>query len=227
MDDVNENCIDEDEYLIELQLRLNALKKERINAQMEAQLVDNRVHKLKQDEAREIKKLNKTKQQANDKINHYKRLVEHMKLKEERKRVKDEEIEKKKERNRKIRFMKSANHFSNFVNNKGEWNEQGMYGSGKTKGKTIHENVTYNDDLSKRESKWNEERGLDDNYNKKVELRDALKQQLQKEIKERNEIQEQQKKLKDVEQTLLKRLQTTTEIYTQCKYSYIITIHSN
>ena len=92
-DDVNDNnSIDEDEYLIELQLRLNAVKKERINAQMEAKLVDNRVHKLKQDEEKEIKKLNKTKQQANDKINYYKRLVENMKLKEERKRVKDEEM---------------------------------------------------------------------------------------------------------------------------------------
>ena len=101
MDD--NSSIDEDEYLIELQLRLNAVKKERINAQMEAQLIDNRVHKLKQDEEKEIKKLNKTKQQANDKINYYKRLVENMKLKEERQRVKDEEIEKKKEHNKKIR----------------------------------------------------------------------------------------------------------------------------
>jgi hypothetical protein len=218
-DDVNDNnSIDEDEYLIELQLRLNAVKKERINAQMEAKLVDNRVHKLKQDEEKEIKKLNKTKQQANDKINYYKRLVENMKLKEERKRVKDEEIEKKKEHNKKIRYMKSANHI-----NKRNCNDYEMYRS-KYKGKyNINNNTITNEELTKRESKWNEVGGLDDNYSKKVEIRDTLKKQLQKEIKERNEIQEQQKKLKEVEQTLLKRLQTTTEIYTQCK-SYIIYI---
>ena len=212
-DDVNDNnSIDEDEYLIELQLRLNAVKKERINAQMEAKLVDNRVHKLKQDEEKEIKKLNKTKQQANDKINYYKRLVENMKLKEERKRVKDEEIEKKKEHNKKIRYMKSANHI-----NKRNCNEHEMYRS-KYKGKYNNSNNTMtNEELTKRESKWNEVGGLDDNYTKKVEIRDTLKKQLQKEIKERNEIQEQQKKLKEVEQTLLKRLQTTTEIYNQCK----------
>ena len=165
MDDVNENSIDEDEYLIELQLRLNAVKKERINAQMEAQLVDNRVHKLKQDEEKEIKKLNKTKQQANDKINYYKRLVENMKLKEERKRVKDEEIEKKKEQNKKIRFMKSANHI-----NKRGGSEHEMYNSKyKTKNININNINTNNEELSKRESKWNEEGGLDDHYSKKEE----------------------------------------------------------
>ena len=63
-----EEEVEEDEYLQELQLRLNQMKIERKAAENDAKLLNNRLNMLKNEEEKQWKKIENKKKKANEKL---------------------------------------------------------------------------------------------------------------------------------------------------------------
>ena len=82
--------------MMELHSKLSKMQQERKDAQSQAKILNNRVAMLKNQEMKNLRKIEDTKKLVNNKILRLQEIVENKKLLEERKRIKELEIENKK-----------------------------------------------------------------------------------------------------------------------------------
>ena len=96
------NDIEEDEYMNQLYINLAKIRKERKEAQDNAKLLDNRLNLLKKEEKRELIKLEITKNKANNKLLRLYEISENNKIIEKVKKNKNDDIEIKRNRIKKM-----------------------------------------------------------------------------------------------------------------------------
>ena len=101
-DNLDYNDVDEDEYMQQLYKQLAKMRQERKDAQSNAKSLDNRLNLLKEEERKTLKKIEATRKMANNKLLRLQERVENNRIIEEAKKLKEKEIEKKRERNKKM-----------------------------------------------------------------------------------------------------------------------------
>ena len=99
-EEVSLENIDEDLYMEELYLRLTQMKQERKKAEDNAKLLDNRLNLLKSEEIKTLKKIEITKQKANEKYQNLQFLAKNRNIKNEAKIKKEKDLKLKKEQNK-------------------------------------------------------------------------------------------------------------------------------
>ena len=99
-EEVSLENIDEDLYMEELYLRLTQMKQERKKAEENAKLLDNRLNLLKSEEIKTLKKIEITKQKANEKYQNLQFLAKNRNIKNEAKIKKEKDLKLKKEQNK-------------------------------------------------------------------------------------------------------------------------------
>ena len=99
-EEVSLENIDEDLYMEELYLRLTQMKQERKKAEENAKLLDNRLNLLKSEEIKTLKKIEITKQKANEKYQNLQFLAKNRYIKNEAKIKKEKDLKLKKEQNK-------------------------------------------------------------------------------------------------------------------------------
>ena len=103
-ENLNDNEDEEDDnYLQELYLKLAEMKKERKEAQKNAQILDNRINMLKNEEEKRWKNIENKKKKVNEKYIYLKNVADNMKQLENAKLKKEKEIEEKKQNNQKLK----------------------------------------------------------------------------------------------------------------------------
>ena len=93
--------------MMELHTKLSNMQKERKDAQSQAKMLNNRVNMLKNQERKNLQKIENDKKLVNNKILHLQQMVENKKIIEERKKVKQMELENKlnKQNDKKLRII--------------------------------------------------------------------------------------------------------------------------
>ena len=100
LEEVSLENIDEDLYMQELYLRLSQMKKERKQAEENANLLNNRLNLLKGEESKALKQIELTKKKANDKYQNLQFLLKNNNIKNEAKQNKEKDLILKKQQNK-------------------------------------------------------------------------------------------------------------------------------
>ena len=98
----------DDDYLISLHRRLQLIKKERIRAEQDTQLLDGRVKCLKNEQEKTLKKIAVTRKKTEDKELARARVEDKIRAKEEFRRMKELELQQKKEQNQNFKDANRA-----------------------------------------------------------------------------------------------------------------------
>lgn len=230
---LKEEFEDEDEYLKELQTKLIQAKHERKKTEKEADILDNRLNKLKIEEENELKKIENISKKVQEKIEKYKFLSNNINQQNLLKQIKQAEIEEKKIKNQKMKEEIKKN----IENKKNERSQQV-----KEEAKLFKLYKQYNENLKEvinsenyknNKTKWqiikgqhilDKERKISSEYEKKLKLRDELQQRLIREIELRDKAKAEKDKVEQEEMEYMKKLQTTTQIHKYSKLQYIIII---
>ena len=230
---LKEEFEDEDEYLKELQTKLIQAKHERKKTEKEADVLDNRLNKLKIEEENELKKIENISKKVQEKIEKYKFLSNNINQQNLLKQKKQAEIEEKKVKNKKMKEEIKKN----IENKKNERSQQV-----KEEAKLFKLYKQYNENLKEvinsenfknNKTKWqiikgqhilDKERKIASEYEKKLKLRDELQQRLIREIELRDKAKAEKDKVEQEEMEYMKKLQTTTQIHKYSKLQYIIII---
>lgn len=230
---LKEKFDDEDEYLKELQTKLIQAKHERKKTEKEADILDNRLNKLKIEEENELKKIENISKKVQEKIEKYKFLSNNINQQNLLKQIKQVEIEEKKIKNQKMKEEIKKN----IENKKNERSQQV-----KEEAKLFKLYKQYNENLKEvinsenfknNKTKWqiikgqhilDKERKIASEYEKKLKLRDELQQRLIREIELRDKAKAEKDKVEQEEMEYMKKLQTTTQIHKYSKLQYIIII---
>lgn len=230
---LKEEFEDEDEYLKELQTKLIQAKHERKKTEKEADILDNRLNKLKIEEENELKKIENISKKVQEKIEKYKFLSNNINQQNFLKQIKQAEIEEKKIKNQKMKEEIKKN----IETKKNERSQQV-----KEEAKLFKLYKQYNENLKEvinsenfknNKTKWqiikgqhilDKERKIASEYEKKLKLRDELKQRLIREIELRDQAKAEKDKVEQEEMEYMKKLQTTTQIHKYSKLQYIIII---
>lgn len=230
---LKEEFEDEDEYLKELQTKLIQAKHERKKTEKEADILDNRLNKLKIEEENELKKIENISKKVQEKIEKYKFLSHNINQQNFLKQIKQAEIEEKKIKNQKMKEEIKKN----IETKKNERSQQV-----KEEAKLFKLYKQYNENLKEvinsenfknNKTKWqiikgqhilDKERKIASEYEKKLKLRDELKQRLIREIELRDQAKAEKDKVEQEEMEYMKKLQTTTQIHKYSKLQYIIII---
>ena len=230
---LKEEFEDEDEYLKELQTILIQAKHERKKTEKEADILDNRLNKLKIEEENELKKIENISKKVQEKIEKYKFLSNNINQQNFLKQIKQAEIEEKKIKNQKMKEEIKKN----IETKKNERSQQV-----KEEAKLFKLYKQYNENLKEvinsenfknNKTKWqiikgqhilDKERKIASEYEKKLKLRDELQQRLIREIELRDQAKAEKDKVEQEEMEYMKKLQTTTQIHKYSKLQYIIII---
>lgn len=230
---LKEEFEDEDEYLKELQTKLIQAKHERKKTEKEADILDNRLNKLKIEEENELKKIENISKKVQEKIEKYKFLSNNINQQDFLKQIKQAEIEEKKIKNQKMKEEIKKN----IETKKNERSQQV-----KEEAKLFKLYKQYNENLKEvinsenfknNKTKWqiikgqhilDKERKIASEYEKKLKLRDELQQRLIREIELRDQAKAEKDKVEQEEMEYMKKLQTTTQIHKYSKLQYIIII---
>ena len=230
---LKEEFEDEDEYLKELQTKLIQAKHERKKTEKEADILDNRLNKLKIEEENELKKIENISKKVQEKIEKYKFLSNNINQQNFLKQIKQAEIEEKKIKNQKMKEEIKKN----IETKKNERSQQV-----KEEAKLFKLYKQYNENLKEvinsenfknNKTKWqiikgqhilDKERKIASEYEKKLKLRDELQQRLIREIELRDQAKAEKDKVEQEEMEYMKKLQTTTQIHKYSKLQYIIII---
>lgn len=230
---LKEEFEDEDEYLKELQTKLIQAKHERKKTEKEADILDNRLNKLKIEEENELKKIENISKKVQEKIEKYKFLSNNINQQNFLKQIKQAEIEEKKKKNQKMKEEIKKN----IETKKNERSQQV-----KEEAKLFKLYKQYNENLKEvinsenfknNKTKWqiikgqhilDKERKIASEYEKKLKLRDELQQRLIREIELRDQAKAEKDKVEQEEMEYMKKLQTTTQIHKYSKLQYIIII---
>ena len=100
----------DENYMIELHNKLSKMQQERKDVQSQAKILNNRVAMLKNQEMKNLRKIEDTKKLVNNKILRLQEIVENKKILEERKRIKELEIENKKNKNKNLKEEIESNY---------------------------------------------------------------------------------------------------------------------
>ena len=98
----------DDDYLISLHRHLQLIKKERIKAEQDTQLLDGRVKCLKNEQEKTLKKIAVTRKKTEDKELARARVEDKLRAKEEFRRMKELELQQKKEQNQNFKDANRA-----------------------------------------------------------------------------------------------------------------------
>ena len=230
---LKEEFEDEDEYLKELQTKLIQAKHERKKTEKEADVLDNRLNKLKIEEENELKKIENISKKVQEKIEKYKFLSNNIKQQNLLKQKKQAEIEEKKVKNKKMKEEIKKN----IENKKNERSQQvkeeaKLFKLYKQYNQNLKE-VINTENFKNNKTKWqiikgqhilDKERKIASEYEKKLKLRDELQQRLIREIELRDKAKAEKDKVEQEEMEYMKKLQTTTQIHKYSKLQYIIII---
>ena len=216
------NEVDEDNYMQELYTQLAKMRQERKDAQNNAKLLDNRVNLLRNEERKELKKIESAKQKANNKLIRLQQMVETNKIREESKKLKEKEIEIKKNHNKKMNeeiknktekskamHKKQIEGGAKLVKMQKQYNKQ-LYDF--LKKENFNENKTkYN--CLKNQKSYNEEQKKLISREKRMFLKQELEKKLLEEYRLKEEAEAKKCKAEQEEIEIIKKLQTTTQLH--------------
>ena len=216
------NEVDEDNYMQELYTQLAKMRQERKDAQNNAKLLDNRVNLLRNEERKELKKIENAKQKANNKLIRLQQMVETNKIREESKKLKEKEIEIKKNHNKKMNeeiktktekskamHKKQIEDGAKLVKMQKQYNKQ-LYDF--LKKENFNENKTkYN--CLKNQKSYNEEQKKLISREKRMFLKQELEKKLLEEYRLKEEAEAKKCKAEQEEIEIIKKLQTTTQLH--------------
>jgi hypothetical protein len=214
--------VDEEEYMQQLYKQLAKMRQERKDAQSNAKSLDNRLNLLKEEERKTLKKIEATKKMANNKLLRLQERVENNRIKEEAKKIKEKEIEKKRERNKKMIEEIKNNTAKNkafrqkqiedearLVKMQKQYNKQ-MFNY--LKEENINENKTRYKCL-KSHKNFNDEKKKIENREKRLKLKQELEKKLLEEYRLKEEAEAKKCKAEQEELEIIKKLQTTTQLH--------------
>lgn len=220
--DVDYENMDEDLYMQELHLRLNQMRQERKEAEKNAQLLDNRLNLLKGEELKTWKKIEKSKQKANDKLLHLQHMVENVKQREDAKRRKEIEIQNKREANQKMKneiqaniqykkneLRKHVEDEAKLLKLQKQYNQQLVNFLNSEKINLNKSKCSY----VKSQNFINKEKKQIINHEKRMRLKEELERKLIEEYKLKEEAEAKKNKAEQEEMEVIKKLQTTTQLH--------------
>ena len=221
-DNLDYNDVDEDEYMQQLYKQLAKMRQERKDAQSNAKSLDNRLNLLKEEERKTLKKIEATRKMANNKLLRLQERVENNRIIEEAKKLKEKEIEKKRERNKKMIEEIKNNTAKNkafrqkqiedearLVKMQKQYNKQ-MFNY--LKEENINENKTRYKCL-KNHKNFNDEKKRIENREKRLKLKQDLEKKLLEEYRLKEEAEAKKCKAEQEELEIIKKLQTTTQLH--------------
>ena len=216
------NDIDEDIYMQELYRRLNQMRQERKDAQKDANLLNNRLNLLKEEERKTWKKIEQAKYKANGKLAHLKHIVSFSKLLENSKKIREQEIENKKVKNQRMNIVIKYNTEKNKAELKKQIEEEA---------KLLKAQKDYNKQLTnflkqeklkqnkvkcacvKNEKSYNDEKKKIIKHERRMRLKEELERKLIEEYRLKEEAEAKKCKAEQEEVEIIKKLQTTTQIH--------------
>ena len=221
-EEVSLENIDEDLYMEELYLRLTQMKQERKKAEDNAKLLDNRLNLLKSEEIKTLKKIEITKQKANEKYQNLQFLAKNRNIKNEAKIKKEKDLKLKKEQNKlmtntiknntainKAKFKKQIEDEAKLLKIQKIYNKQLINFINEEK---LNENKAKYNNI-KNEKNCFEEKKRMKNLEKKKKLREELEKKLIEEYKLKEEAENKRSKAEQEELEMIKKLQTTTQLH--------------
>ena len=222
-ENLNDNEDEEDDnYLQELHLKLAEMKKERKEAQKNAQILDNRINMLKNEEEKRWKNIENKKKKVNEKYIYLKNVADNMKQLENAKLKKEKEIEEKKQNNqklkneikngieqKKIEKQNQINEDAKLLKLQRQYNEQLIEFLNNEK---IINNKSKCAIIKSQHSIEKEKKKLLERE-RKTKLKEKLEKQLLEEYRLKEEADQKKNKAEKEETEVLKRLQNTTQIH--------------
>lgn len=220
-EEVSLENIDEDLYMEELYLRLTQMKQERKKAEDNAKLLDNRLNLLKSEEIKTLKKIEITKQKANEKYQNLQFLAKNRNIKNEAKIKKEKDLKLKKEQNKlmtntiknntainKAKFKKQIEDEAKLLKIQKIYNKQLINFINEEK---LNENKAKYNNI-KNEKNYFEEKKRMKNLEKKKKLREELEKKLIEEYKLKEDAENKKFRAEQQEIEIIKKIQNTTKL---------------
>jgi hypothetical protein len=220
-EEVSLENIDEDLYMEELYLRLTQMKQERKKAEDNAKLLDNRLNLLKSEEIKTLKKIEITKQKANEKYQNLQFLAKNRNIKNEAKIKKEKDLKLKKEQNKlmtntiknntamnKAKFKKQIEDEAKLLKIQKIYNKQLINFINEEK---LNENKAKYNNI-KNEKNCFEEKKRMKNLEKKKKLREELEKKLIEEYKLKEDAENKKFRAEQQEIEIIKKIQNTTKL---------------
>ena len=220
-EEVSLENIDEDLYMEELYLRLTQMKQERKKAEENAKLLDNRLNLLKSEEIKTLKKIEITKQKANEKYQNLQFLAKNRYIKNEAKIKKEKDLKLKKEQNKlmtntiknntainKAKFKKQIEEEAKLLKIQKIYNKQLINFINEEK---LNENKAKYNNI-KNEKNCFEEKKRMKNLEKKKKLREELEKKLIEEYKLKEDAENKKFRAEQQEIEIIKKIQNTTKL---------------
>ena len=221
LEEVSIENIDEDLYMQELYLRLSQMKKERKQAEENANLLNNRLNLLKGEESKALKQIELTKKKANDKYQNLQFLLKNNNIKNEAKQNKEKDLILKKQQNKlmnqkiknntamnKEKLKRQIEEEAKLLKIQKIYNKQLINFLNEEK---INENKIKCDKIKNEINNFNEKKRMNNNK-KKIKLREELEKKLIEEYKLKEEAENKKMKAEQQEIEIIKKLQTTTKL---------------
>ena len=205
----------------ELYLRLSQMKKERKQAEENANLLNNRLNLLKGEESKALKQIELTKKKANDKYQNLQFLLKNNNIKNEAKQNKEKDLILKKQQNKlmnqkiknntamnKEKLKRQIEEEAKLLKIQKIYNKQLINFLNEEK---INENKIKCDKIKNEINNFNEKKRMNNNK-KKIKLREELEKKLIEEYKLKEEAENKKMKAEQQEIEIIKKLQTTTKL---------------
>ena len=220
-EEVSLENIDEDLYMEELYLRLTQMKQERKKAEDNAKLLDNRLNLLKSEEIKTLKKIEITKQKANEKYQNLQFLAKNRNIKNEAKIKKEKDLKLKKEQNKlmtntiknntamnKAKFKKQIEDEAKLLKIQKIYNKQLINFINEEK---LNENKAKYNNIKNEKNCFEEKKRLK-NLEKKKKLREELEKKLIEEYKLKEDAENKKFRAEQQEIEIIKKIQNTTKL---------------
>lgn len=231
---IETNSVDEEQYLQELQRRLNQMKQERKAAEQDTKVLDNRISMLRFEEEKTWKKIENSKKKAYNKLSNLKHMAEVIKQKEIINEIREQEIEQKRASNIKMKSeMKSKfemkkrekekqiNEEAKLVKVQKQYNSQLVAYLNSEK---LNNNKTKCDSIKCQHSIEQEKKKIIEK-DRRQKLKAELEKKLYEEFKLKEEAEEKKNRDEIEEMEILQRLQTKTQIQKNSK-DYCVLIYN-
>ena len=218
---INTESVDEN-YMMELHEKLSKMKQERKDAQSQAKILNNRITMLKNQEMKNLRKIEDTKKMVNNKILRLQEMVENKKILEEHKKNKGLEVENKKNKNKILKEEMQANYTKSKAAHEKKIEEVGKISKAKKehnrqtldflKQANLNENkIKYNCLKNQKNSKEIQKKLI--NKENRLRLKKELERKLLEECRLKEEAEAKKMEAEQEELEIIKKLHTTTQIH--------------
>ena len=219
--------IEEDPYLIELHKRLADMKKERVEADNQTNLLQNRVKLLKREEDKSLKQVGDIEVKYKKKISLMQEIENDLKRKVELKALKENEAIKQKDANKKMKVDindkiktsrdKKLKEFVDEMNKvkEGKKQNEDLLRYIKEEERNTNKNKY---EFIKNQKMLSEEKKKAQIIAKRNSNKKKLKDKLQNEKDKKEQAEKKNEKMGEKEVEILKRIKTTTKEHETCKY---------